>query len=65
MQIKSYDLTFISAGNYEYKEEMVVLEGPGGELESRKETRGAEDVSYIAKITPTSDLYWLFDVLIP
>ena len=37
MQIKSYDLTFISAGNYEYKEEMVILEGPGGELESREE----------------------------
>ena len=45
MQIKSYDLTFISAGNYEYKEEMVILEGPGGELESRESRELAEDVS--------------------
>ena len=42
MQIKSYDLTFISAGNYEYKEEMVILESREGRYSPGEE---AEDVS--------------------
>ena len=45
MQIKSYDLTFISAGNYEYKEEMAILEEGGGTRVQQVGEERTEDVS--------------------